>query len=263
VPENVTPSPRTVVEAFLPLQGEVGCDLVYDTANAVGLPDQPVRLTIRRLIAAGELVQEGRGRGGILRLTAAGRARIDRDRLALRLAQAQDAGAAPWDGTWHLLAVSVEESARSVRDALRRDLLTAGAATVSTGLYVSPHDLTPLLDATDRRHLVLATTNHLDVRGTTDPLDLAGQLWPAAPVDRAYDALADVLAQHPAPDPLVQQIRLSDALERSIRGDPLLPLELRPSPWRPAELRRRWYNTWASLTERLGERALYRGWLSS
>ncbi|MEU4427275.1 PaaX family transcriptional regulator [Actinoplanes sp. NPDC024001] len=258
----MTPSPRTVLEAFLPLDGAVACGLVYDTANAVGLRDQPVRLTIRRLAAAGELVQEGRGRGGSLRLTAAGRARVDRDRLALRLAQAQDAGAAPWDGAWHLLAVSVEESARSVRDTLRRELVAAGAAAVSTGLYVSPHDLTALLDATDRRHLVLATTSHLDVRGITDPLELAEQLWPAAPVDRAYDVLADVLAQQPAHDPVVQQIRLADALERAVRDDPLLPLELRPSPWRPAELRRRWWAAWASLAGRLGDRALYRGWLS-
>ncbi|MCI2238323.1 hypothetical protein MO973_27635 [Paenibacillus sp. TRM 82003] len=261
--DAVAPSPRTVIEAALPLRGEVGLDLVYGTANAVGLQDQPVRLAIRRMVAAGELVQDGRGRGGSLRLTAAGRERIDRDRLALRLARAQDVGAAPWDGAWRLLAVSAEESARSVRDALRRDLVAAGAAAVSTGLYASPHDLTPLLDATDRRHLVLATAGHLDVRGTTEPLALAERLWPAAPVDRAYDVLADVLDRPPAQDPLVQQVRLADALERAVRGDPLLPPELRPDPWRPAQLRRRWYAAWASLADRLGERALHRDWLGT
>ncbi|GAA4977124.1 transcriptional regulator [Kineococcus glutinatus] len=251
------------MEAFLPLRGDVVLAPVYDTANAVGLGDQPVRLTIRRLVAAGDVEQHGRGRAGTLRLTPTGRARIERDRLALRLAQAQDAGLAPWDGTWHLLAVSVEESARAVRDALRRDLTAAGAAAVSTGLYVSPHDLSAMLGATDRRHLVLATADHLQVRGTGDPLALAEQLWPAAPVDQAYDALAAVLARPPAPDPLVQQLRLADALERSLRDDPLLPHELRPRPWRPAHLRRRWYAAWTSLAERLGDGALYRGWLDA
>ncbi|WP_432519216.1 PaaX family transcriptional regulator [Kineococcus sp. SYSU DK006] len=257
------PAPRTVLEAFLPLRGEVGLDLVYDTANAVGLDDQPVRLTIRRLVAAGDVEQRGRGRAATVRWTAAGRERIERDRLALRLVRAQDAGAAPWDGRWHLLAVSVEEPARSVRDALRRSLLAAGAAAVSTGLHVSTHDLSALLGATDRRHLVLATADSLEVRGLADPLALAEQLWPAAPVDRAYDALAAALARPPAPDPLVQQLRLADALERSLRDDPLLPHELRPRPWRPAQLRRRWYEAWGALAEQLGERALYRGWLET
>ena len=256
-------SPRTVVEAFLPLDGETGLGPVYDTANAAGLDDQPVRLTIRRLIAAGDVEQQGRGRAGTLRLTAAGRRRIERDRLALRLAHAQDAGAAPWDGTWHLLAVSVEESARSVRDALRRNLIAAGAAAISTGLYVSAHDLSALLEAADRRHLVLAAADRLQVRGTADPLTLAEQLWPAAPVDRAYDALAAVLARPPAPDPLVQQLHLADALERAVRDDPLLPPELRAQPWRPARLRRQWYEVWTSLAERLGAGALYRGWLNA
>nr|WP_240897429.1 PaaX family transcriptional regulator [Kineococcus vitellinus] len=243
------------------MRGEVGLDVVYDTANACGLQDQPVRLAVRRLVAAGDVQQRGRGRAGSLRLTAAGRARVERDLLALRLVRAQDAGLAPWDGRWHLLAVSVEESARSVRDALRRTLLAAGAAPVSTGLYVSPHELSPLLAATERRHLVLAAADRLEVRGSADPLALAERLWPAAPVDRAYDALAAALASPPAADPLVQQVRLADALERSVREDPLLPPELRPRPWRPAQLRRRWYAAWAALDGQLGERALHRGWM--
>ncbi|MBB2902990.1 phenylacetic acid degradation operon negative regulatory protein [Kineococcus radiotolerans] len=254
------PAPRTVVEAFLPLDGEVGLDLVYGTANAAGLADQPVRLAIRRLVAAGDVEQRGRGRAGTLRLTGAGRAQLDRDRLALRLARAQDTGRAPWDGSWHLLAVSVEESARAVRDAWRRELSAIGAAPVSTGLHVSAHDLSALLATADRRHLVLATTDRLEVRGTSDPLALAERLWPAAPVDRAYDALADALARPPAQDPLVQQLRLADALERAVRDDPLLPPELRPQPWRPAQLRRRWYAAWTALAEQLGTRTLYRGW---
>jgi phenylacetic acid degradation operon negative regulatory protein len=261
------PAPRTVIEAFLPAQGEAPLDLVYDTANAAGLDDQPVRLTIRRMHAAGEITQTGRGRRGTIGLTDTGRERLDRDRLGLRLAIAQDHGRAPWDGTWRLLAVSVPEADRALRDALRRTLVEAGAAAVSTSLYVSPHDLTGMLGPAARGSLVRATATSLDVRGLTDPRAVAASLWPAAPIIDAYAALERAVAEtDPAPGDgvmplLVRQIRLADALERAMRDDPLVPLELRDVPWPPSPIRRAWYDRWNTLVGRLPEEILYRGWL--
>ncbi|MGP5243252.1 PaaX family transcriptional regulator C-terminal domain-containing protein, partial [Corynebacterium variabile] len=65
-------TPRTLVEAFLPFEGEVSLAEVYAVANLAGLEDQPVRLAIRRLVAAGDVVQHGRGRAGSLTLTGTG-----------------------------------------------------------------------------------------------------------------------------------------------------------------------------------------------
>jgi len=252
---DVAPTPRTVIEAFLPFDGEVSLGLVYDTANTAGLDDQPLRLAIRRMIAAGEVVQSGRGRGGTLSLTPIGRERLQRDRLALRLAFAQDAGQAPWDGFWRLLAFNIQEDDRSVRDALRRQLIAAGAAPIAPGLYVSPHDLTGMLDTPAR--LIKATAGELDVRGVTDPRVLAEQLWPAQPILDAYAAVETVLAA-PDSDPLVQQLRLAEALELALRDDPLLPAELRSGPWEPARIRSAWSAAWNSLSDD----RLYRGWLN-
>ncbi|MEU8662489.1 PaaX family transcriptional regulator [Actinoplanes philippinensis] len=260
----MTPAPRTVVEAFLPADGEIPLSLLYDTANAVGLDDQPVRLAIRRMLAAGEVVQTGRGRRGALALTDAGRVRLGRDRLALRLALGQDHGRAPWDGRWRLLAVSVPESDRPVRDALRRDLTEMGAAAVSTGLYVTPHDLGELTGAA---HLVRATATALDVRGITDPVTIAELLWPAAPIIAGYavveQAVARALAVTDSADHhavLAHQLILADALEAAMRHDPLIPAELR-SGWPPSRVRRSWYEVWSALATRLPEDLLYRGWL--
>ncbi|MEU8814425.1 PaaX family transcriptional regulator [Actinoplanes sp. NPDC048796] len=251
---GAAPTPRTVIEAFLPREGEVGLDLVYDTANAAGLDDQPLRLAIRRMAAAGEVIQSGRGRGGSLALTPAGRERLDRDRLALRLAFAQDAGQAPWDGRWRLLAFGIQEDERAVRDQLRRSLVEAGAAALAPGLYVSPHDLSPMLDSPAR--LVRATATDLDVRGVTDPVELTELLWPAGPVVEAYTAIEHVILK-PGPDPVVERLRLAEALERAMRDDPLIPLELRPSPWPPSDVRRAWLAAW----NEQNDGRLYRGWL--
>lgn len=262
-------SPRTVIEAFLPAKGQVRLDRIYNTANAAGIDDQPLRLAIRRMISAGEVVQTGRGRHGTLSLTEAGRERLDRDRLGLRLAFAQDQGRAPWDRRWHLLAVSVPESERAVRDAIRRRLVEAGAAPVSTGLYLSPHDLAPMYGAISHDNLVQATTTDLNVRGLADPLLISELLWPASPIVARYaivERIATETESFAATDVdsvLVQQLRLADALERAMRNDPLIPLELRAGHWPPSRIRRTWYEAWATLATRLPHPLLYRGWLIS
>lgn len=252
-----------MLEALLPAEGSAPLALVYETANLAGLEDQPLRLAIRRACAAGDVQQRGRGRAGNVELTAAGRARLARDRVGLALALAQDAGQAPWDGRWHLVALTVPERDRAIRDGLRRELLASGAAPVATSLYVSPHDLSDVLPAAARGATATAVATHLDVRGTTEPRALAEQLWPAAPVVAAYDAVTRALADDErggAPVP-VRQLRLADALERAMRDDPLIPVELRAAPWAPSRARRAWAQRWQALRALPGGAHLYPGWL--
>lgn len=241
-------APRTVVEAFLRPDRPVGLAAVYDAGNAAGVEDQPLRLAIRRMQAVGELVQDGRGRAGSLVMTDRGRARLELDRLGLALAAGQDEGTIAWDGRWHLVAISAPEHERAVRDGLRRELLAAGGAPVSTALFASPHDLARLLDPRARPHVVTASADELDVRGVRDPAALAESLWPAAPVVAAYEAIARALAEdEPGLPAVVRHLRLADALERAIRDDPLVPPELRPRPWRPALLRAAWRERWRAI----------------
>lgn len=248
---------RTAIEAFLPLRGEVALGLVYDTANAVGVDDQPLRLAIRRMQAAGVVQQHGRGRSGSLSLTAAGRAAVERDRVALRVAAAQDSGELRWNGEWHLFAVSAPETERAVRDALRRELIAMGSASLSTGVFISPHDSRSLLSTSAASYVVSATVTDLDVRGERDPRAIAELLWPAAAIDARYDALESALALDDVNAPAdVRRLLLADALERALRDDPLIPAELRDGPWRPAVLRQRWAQRWSDV----GPAAAYAAW---
>lgn len=255
-------SPRTVVEAFLPPAGHVPLAVVYDAANLAGLTDQPVRLAIRRLVASGDAEQTGRGRAGTLSLTSSGRRRLQRDRVSLALAWAQDAGDAPWDGHWRLIAVTAPERERAVRDTLRRTLHELGAVAVSTGLYVSPHDLGSELPGDARPYLSTATTSDLDVRGTTSPTVIAETLWPSEPTIAAYATLDEALhrdASDPEVPVVVRMLLLADALEVAIRDDPLLPLELRGAPWAPSQTRATWADRWETLSEQSPTPG-YRGW---
>ncbi|WP_435744163.1 PaaX family transcriptional regulator [Microbacterium sp. PMB16] len=259
---NVKITPRTIVEAFLPFSGETALRDIYDAANLAGVEDQPIRLAIRRLVAAGEVIQRGRGRGGSLGVTDAGRGRLQRDRYSVALAFAQDAGALPWDGRWRLTAVSVPERERAVRDVLRRELSDLGAVAISTGLYVSPHDLRDALQTEAGQYLSTATCDDLDVHGENDPRLIAEALWPGAPVIDAYShierALADDDNDLSSPG-VVRQLRLAEALERAMRDDPLLPVELREGPWAPTRIRAAWAQRWDALQTAPGGK-IYEGW---
>ena len=256
-------SPRTVLEAFLSPTAEAALADIYDTANLAGLADQPVRLAIRRLVSRGDAVQTGRGRAGSLRLTNAGHRRLERDRQGLRLAFAQDAGDAPWDGHWRLLAITVPERERTIRDTVRRSLLELGAVAVSTGLYVSPHDLVPELPDAPRPSLTTATTSDLCVQGVVSPREIAEALWPSEPILAAYSRVEEHLLQdevHPAGPATVRLLELADALDRALRHDPLLPPELRPAPWGPSGVRAAWADRWRVLSAETHS-PLYAGWL--
>lgn len=236
---------RSIVEAFLPMHGRVSLDRVYETAQLLGAGDQPVRLAIRRMQAAGELMQSGRGRSGTLELTETGRERIDRDRSALGLAFEQDAGSLQWDGSWRLYTVGSPERERAARDFLRRTLLASGAASLGTGTFLSPHDLRPLLDPAMGKYVISATARDLEVRGVTDPCAIVEELWPAAPIDARYGVIDAAISQDdPNAPPDVRRILLADALETALRGDPLIPHDLRRSPWRPTRLRQTWLARW-------------------
>lgn len=246
-------SPRSVVELSLRPTGNAPAAEVYAAANAAGIADQPLRLALRRLQAAGEIEQEGRGRRAVLRLTAAGRERLRADDLALALAAGQDDGSLRWDGCWHLVAVSTPESGRSRRDRLRRELVAAGAAAVSTGLHLSPHDLRPLLRDAEPGDLVHAVAADLDVHGLTDPTEIVERLWPADPVLAGYVPLRRaVVSDDPSASPELRRLLLADALERALRHDPLIPPELRARDWEPSHVRRDWWERWEDAGGEIG-----------
>ncbi|MFB7910043.1 transcriptional regulator [Kitasatospora sp. NPDC056076] len=272
-------APRTVVEACFDPQGTASLAYVYDLAAAAGLADQPVRLAIRRLEAAGVLRQEGRGRKGRLLLTDAGRLRSDTDVRLVRLAYAQDAGLAPWDGLWRLHTFSVPEQRRPERDALRTALTRLGAAPLAPGAYLSPHDLLAELvgetsESTVGSYLVTAEATRLTGPGFTDPASVAERLWPAADTHAAYRPLAEALAAEPvgtdhgspeligtdhgSPALVASALGLADAFSRALEHDPLLPPELRPAPWPPARLRHAFRERWAAIRRQAPDLSLFR-----
>lgn len=260
---NVSITPRTVVEALLPMHGETVLAAIYDAGREVGLDVHPVRLTLRRMIAAGDITQVGRGRRGSITLTEQGRERLMLDRGALQLAFEQDRGEAAWDGLWRMYAIKTPESQRPLRDAFRRDMRRLGAAPVATSLYVSPHDLSPLLTPAFTPHLTCATATSLNVRGITAAHEIVELLWPGNVTEDAYALVLDLLDAVGSPvSQVARQLQLAQVLELALRDDPLIPGELRAQPWRPSAVRRRWLSSWRNAQLHDDRQNTYRGWLA-
>jgi phenylacetic acid degradation operon negative regulatory protein len=235
------PTPREVVELSLATHGRAALSTVYDAANLLGVADQPLRLAIRRLSEAGIVEQTGRGRAGSLRSTARGRRRALLAEAYWDFALRQDAGEPGWDGLWHLLAFSVPESHRALRDALRAALSRLGAAPLTPGLFVSPHDLSAALEAEHDGGVggYLTTATARSVQHAGRPLaDVVGDLWPLGALRDAYTDLLGVMDRWSGPATrggpaaaLAGYVAVHAALERAMGPDPLLPPELLPPDW--------------------------------
>ncbi|MFJ3726452.1 PaaX family transcriptional regulator C-terminal domain-containing protein [Streptomyces sp. NPDC090045] len=237
---------RTLVFALVREDGRVDAGELYAVAEALGMTDQQVRLCLKRLIAEGRFTQEGRGRKARLLATADPTGAVAPDVEYVRHAYRQDRGLAPWDGTWHLFAFAIPETARQARDALRDTLLHLGAAPLQGGLYVSANAIGDIVEAHARHLGVLASLTRLTSRDLRlgeegEATRLAARLWPLPTIAARYEELAALasarLTRLSAPRPptgierLTYAIELAAAFTTAMEPDPLLPPELLTQPW--------------------------------
>ncbi len=271
---------RTLVEGMVRTDGTVDAGELYAVAGELGMTDQQVRLCIKRMAADGLLVQEGRGRRAVLRETDRARRSAEPEVGFVRHMYAQDAGLAPWDGRWHLVAFAVPESARAARDSLRETLVRLGGAAVQGGAYVSANAWEPHVETEVERLgvgdcVTLLTTTDLRIAGDRDPLALARRLWPLDDLAEGHRRLAALAADHlarlttgtpgattgsapgsapatgAAPPTRAEQlavaVELAAEFTRAHAPDPLLPPELLPRPWPGTEARALTADCWRLL----------------
>ncbi|MFF9570489.1 PaaX family transcriptional regulator C-terminal domain-containing protein [Streptomyces sp. NPDC014685] len=254
---------RLLVHALVREDGTVDAGELYAVAGLLGMTDQQVRLCIKRLVAEGRFLQEGRGRKAVLRAVAdAATGAVAPDADHVRHAYRQDRGLAPWDGTWHLFAFAVPEARRAVRDTLRETLLHLGAAPIQGGLYVAANPIADLVGGRARQLDVLdsvtfLTSTDLHIGDTTDPRELAAAIWPLDTIAARHELLAvfaescaDRLARGTelsGAERLTLAVELAAVFSHAMTPDPLLPPELLPRPWAGSRARRLAQECWAAL----------------
>ena len=241
---------RVLVLGMIRSDGRLAAADILPVAQACNQTPEQVRSCLRRLVREGLLTRDGTGREATFRTTPEGVRVLSASLDRIRIAMEQDGAGRVWDRRWHLAAFAVPETKRAGRDAFRDHLLDLGGAAIHNGLYVSPRQWreeaaarAAELDVLD--HVTFATTDDLEIAGTTDPRAIARRLWSIDELGQRYQAFVDEFAH--VPELLDRRRRdrqrLSEAeflpgslafgsrFQECFNDDPLLPPELLPRPW--------------------------------
>jgi phenylacetic acid degradation operon negative regulatory protein len=184
-----------------------------------GIAEGTVRVALSRMVAAGDLVQDGGGYTLSERL-------IERQ---ARQDESRDPHTRPWDGTWEVAVVTAERRAPPDRAAFRHTMSALRMAELREGTWMRPANL-----VREWPEIVTAQCTLIDGRPHGDPTpllwDLEGWASEARRLERALDRA----------DGLAEGFLVSAAVLRHLLADPLLPPELLPAGWPGAELRARY-----------------------
>jgi phenylacetic acid degradation operon negative regulatory protein len=155
----------------------------------LGLAEPATRTALSRMTKRGWLVASRRGSRGYYSLTARGRRLLEegRERIYHPPRHPQ------WDGSWYLVAYSIPEARRALRDRLRAKLLWLGCGPLTNGLWITPHD--PRAEVTEiarqlrvTRHVEVFRAEHLGFSSTTE---LVAQCWDLPAINRRYRQFRD------------------------------------------------------------------------
>jgi phenylacetic acid degradation operon negative regulatory protein len=209
-----------------------------------GVSDSAARAALSRLTRNRLLVTSRSGRRTFVRLSE-------------RAAQILDEGARhifsfggpsrEWDGMWSLLAFSIPEQNRAVRDALRKQLRWLGFAPLYDGLWLAPRDqVGEVVALLGELGIGTATAFRATAVPGTGPDGLPQRAWDLEDLRARYGefiALAEqlhgrALAGRMSPvEALVARTRIMDEWRAFPGLDPDLPAELLPEAWPRAAAR--------------------------
>ncbi len=209
-----------------------------------GVSDSAARAALSRLTRNGLLVTSRSGRRTFVQLSA--RAADVLDDGARRIFSF-GASRAPWDGMWSLVAFSIPEDHRAVRDELRKALRWLGFAPLYDGLWVAPRDHAgEVMERLARLGISTATAFRATAVPGGVPSQIPGRAWDLAGLRRRYEefiAYARLLRDQTAAgeiapmDALVARTRVMNEWRAFPAMDPDLPDELLPPAWPRAEAR--------------------------
>lgn len=227
--------------------GAIRLPAVVRLAAALGVSGMATRAAAARMVQDGWLRSERRGRESVYALSTRGNNLVRAGRRRI-FAQPD----APWDGQWTVVALTVPESDRQVRDRMRQELSFLGFGSPSSAQYISPRD-----HAAEVLRLAedAAALEYVQVYRST-------AIWPDEPwvlVERAWSRLdavnrryAEFLARFgPAfeggraataegveREAFITRFTLANQFRKCLFDDPELPRELTPPGWRGGEARR-------------------------
>ncbi|MFJ8931488.1 PaaX family transcriptional regulator C-terminal domain-containing protein [Streptomyces sp. NPDC102364] len=200
------------------------------------VPEATVRVVATRMRKEGWLVSRREGRETVYALTDAAWELLDegRGRIFHR-------ARGPWDGQWNMVVYSVPEAERALREQLRKKLAWFGFGSLSSGVWLSPHDRAEaVLAAFADCPTVQLHTFRSRLTGAESDRDVAERAWDLKELDQDYAELLETyrprLAGYrtgvlSARQALVERMQLIHDYRLFPFRDPDLPPELLPAEW--------------------------------
>ncbi|MFQ5890091.1 MAG: PaaX family transcriptional regulator C-terminal domain-containing protein [Gemmatimonadota bacterium] len=222
--------------------GPVWVGSLITLLRTLRLSEGAARTVLSRMVGKGWLAAARRGRHSFYDLTPRGRRLLEAGESRIYHPPRDK----PWDGRWYLIAYSIPENRRSIRDGLRVRLSWLGCGSLGNGLWICPHDVrVPLEEIADslriRDNLELFRAEHT---GFSDVQRLVAHCWDLPAINARYEAFIDrYWPEYEASRSKLEGGRLSPeecfvrrfALVHEYREfpliDPYLPRSLLPREW--------------------------------
>ncbi len=228
-------------------EGPVSVDSLITLLGQLDLSEAAVRSVLWRMTRKGWLTMYRIGSGSYYGLTPRGHKLLEEGSQRIYDPPRNE----PWDGTWYLVAYSIPEDRRRLRDRLRVRLLWLGCGPLTSGLWISPHNVR---HAVEEIATTLDITGHIEVfraqhLGFSDIHTLISQCWDLSAVNARYAAFiekyqpeyerhqaeADINGHLPPAECFVRRFMLVHEYREFPFLDPYLPQELLPADWRGDE----------------------------
>lgn len=216
--------------------GEVRLRDLSSLMSCFDVPETTVRVLVTRLRKEGWLSSHREGRETIYSLTDATWRLLDEGRGRIF-----NLASGPWDGQWHMIIYSVAESARALREQLRKKLAWFGFGPFSSATWLSPHDRTAqVLAAFADQPSVRLDVFRSRSKGLDADRSIAARAWDLGALDDAYvdflRACRPRLAAYHAGqlrgvEAFVERMQLLHRYRSFPFRDPDLPPELLPAGW--------------------------------
>jgi phenylacetic acid degradation operon negative regulatory protein len=124
-------------EYLLDREGPTWVGALISLLHPFGLSEGAVRTVLSRMAGKGWLSARRIGRHAFYELTPRGRKLLEEGQARIF----HPSWDGPWDERWFLLAYSIPQDSRKLRDRLRDRLAWLGFGSLGNGLWISPHDV--------------------------------------------------------------------------------------------------------------------------
>lgn len=229
-------------EFLLHRESAVGTGSLIELFGELGLSPAATRTALSRMTRRGWLQARRAGRRSYHASTPRARKVLTEGAARIHASPPAD----DWDGLWYLVAYSIPEHRRHLRDRLRVRLQWLGFGQLGNGLWISPHQVR---GAVNELAGELGIADHLEIfraqyQGYSSAAHLVAQAWDLERIDARYAAFLErhrpeyERAQRDPPTPreaFVKRFFLVHEYREFPLIDPYLPDRLLPGGWRGGE----------------------------